>query len=137
MLYLSPNTSGQTLYTTAYEGRQWLSEAFEQYLIVFYQNMGDTSYAFIGNVDSDNYRYTNFDIDTNDDDPTNGNILIPEEINGFFNYIIYGQNSTTNLDPLDSSVVGEVERGYLRILDPETAFNNDNTPTPTIGTYAG
>jgi len=137
MLQLYPNTSGQTLYTTAYEAKQWLSETFTDYLITFQQEFGVVDFAFIGDIDSDNYRYTNFLIDTDDDDPTAGNLLIPTTTNGLFTYIIYGQNSITNLDPENAVVVGEVERGYLRIFESTEPFNNDNTPNPSIATYGG
>jgi hypothetical protein len=137
MIYLAANTASQKIRVTAYEGRMLLDESFTDYLVVFYQNFGDVDYAFIANVEEDNYRYSSFLIDTDDDDPTNGNILVPSNIEGFFTYIIYGQNSDTNLDPMDSSVVGEVERGYLRFTDTASLINNGNTPTPTIQSYAG
>ena len=102
-----------------------------------YRGMGDTTYAFIGNVSTDNARYTAFDIDTNDDDAENGNILIPVTVNGYFDYIIYGQNSATNLDPLDATVVGELERGYVFITDPNEQFTSVNTPTSSFITHDG
>lgn len=137
MITLAPNTSGQRFFTTAYQGRILLDESFTDYLILFYQSMGDNTYAFVGNVDIDNNRYTSFDIDTDTDDPTAGNVEIPESINGYFHYIIYGQNSSTNLDPLDASVVGEVERGLAHITNPATLWNSDNVGTPTFKVYAG
>lgn len=137
MITLAPNTSGQKIYTTAYQGRILLDESFSDYLILFYQGAGSVEYAFIGNVNTDNPRYTAFDIDTDTDAPTSGNVLIPDNINGIFYYIIYGQNSDSNLDPMDSVVVGEVERGYVRITDPAVTFNSDNTPEATFTTYAG
>lgn len=137
MIRIAPNTAAQKLYTTAYQGRALLDESFSDYLIVFYQNIGDTQYAVIGDVETDNNRYTEFNIDTNDDDPTVGNVQIDEDINGFFRYFIYGQNSSTNLDPMDAVVVGEVERGLLYITDPNETFEADNVPEVTFKSYAG
>lgn len=137
MIRLAPNTAGQKIYTTAYQGRILLDESFSNYLILFYRGMGDTEYAFIGSVDSDNTRYTSFDIDTNSDDAVNGNILIPDAVNGYFHYIIYGQNSATNLDPMDATVVGEVERGLTYITDPNEQFTSVNTPEATFKVYDG
>ena len=34
---------------------------------------------------------------------------------GFYNYTIYGQNSISNLDPLNGSVVGKCEVGVMQI----------------------
>ena len=137
MITLAANASGQKIYTTAYQGRMLLDESFSNYLVLFYQGAGSIEYAFIGNISTDNPRYTAFDIDTDTDNPTAVNIQIPDNINGIFYYIIYGQNSESNLDPMDSTVVGEVERGYVRIADPDETFNNDNTPEATFTTYAG
>jgi hypothetical protein len=137
MLYLAPNTSEQSIYVTAYEGRTLLDESFTDYLIVLYQNFGAIDYAFIANVESDNIRYTKILIDTNDDDPTNGNILVPADISGMFHYAIYGQNSDTNLDFMDDTVVGQVEIGTLIFTDSDTPYISVNTPTPSIKSYAG
>ena len=137
MLYLIPNTSGQSLYVTAYEGRALLDESFTDYLVVLNQTLGSESFAFIANVETDNYRYSKFLIDTDDDDPTNGNLLVPENISGTFSYTIYGQNSSTNLDPLDSVVVGVIEIGTLIFVSETEYYNQNNIPIPIIESYGG
>ena len=137
MITLLPNTSGQKIYTTAYQGRALLDESFSDYLIIFYQALGSIEYALIGEIDTDNSRYTAFYIDTDADAPTSGNVLIPSDINGIFNYYIYGQNSATNLDPMDADVVGIVEQGLLRVGNPTETFEANNVPEPTFKSYAG
>lgn len=71
------------------------------------------SVACILNVFADNARYTQVDIATNAADGVNGNVLLKES--GLYTYTIYGQNSTTNLDPTDAVVVGVCETGMLRL----------------------
>ena len=47
---------------------------------------------------------------------------------GMYTYKIYGQNSSINLDPSDSSVVGVCERGMARV----TAEAHWTTPSISI-----
>jgi len=48
---------------------------------------------------------------------------------GRYRYEVYGQNSNSNLDPTDASVVGICERGYLYLNDSGIYFE---VPTITI-----
>lgn len=72
------------------------------------------TYTIILRVDSDNDRYTKAEMGTHTDLATSGNIKITDT--GFFTYTIWGQNSTSNLDPSDASVVGMCERGIMQII---------------------
>jgi hypothetical protein len=67
------------------------------------------------------------DVRTNSstEDKPNGTVkLFPE---GFFKYIIYEQTSSSNLDPDDSSVVGELDRGVAFVS--ASTFMQESTYT--------
>ena len=60
--------------------------------------------------------------------------LFPE---GFFKYIVYEQTSSSNLDPTDSSVVGELDRGVAYVssnpfMKESTFTEYSTTDTNTI-----
>lgn len=84
-------------------------------------------YAVIPSVIDTNERITTLSISTDVDDAVNGSILITD--GGRYNYIIYGQNSNSNLDPADADVVGEIKRGYIE-FNTLTAYYDQ--PTLTI-----
>lgn len=125
MIRLQPNTATQTLYVSPFQARKYLA-SFTQYLVEFKNMANSKTYTIILRVDSDNERYTQATIGTNIDQATSGNITITDT--GFFTYTIYGQNSTTNLDPLNASVVGICEKGMMQIIGAEAW----TTPTITI-----
>lgn len=114
------------MYCTPFEARKFLA-SFTDYLVVLRNDASEETYAFIANVTYDNERYSQFRISTALDNPTAGNILLTES--GLYTYTIYGQNSDTNLDPEDASVVGVCEVGACRILFDGQAYDFD---TPTI-----
>jgi hypothetical protein len=113
MIHLNPNSATeQTIYLTLQEMKKDF-DAFANYLVLF-ENMGSREQIyFIGDVATDNARYTALSIFTNLDDPLNGDILLEET--GHFFYKVWGQNSTTNLDPTDASVVALIEEGTLDV----------------------
>jgi beta-glucanase (GH16 family) len=84
-------------------------------------------FACIFNVEYDNERYTQAALPTNNDDPVNGEILLTES--GLYTYTIYGQNSDSNLDPTDASVVGVCEIGPCKVSD-EPAWTIPNVSIP-------
>ncbi len=75
------------------------------------------TFRLILNTTSDNSRFTSATIGTNVDDAVNGSIKI--EDSGFYTFIIYGQTSSSNLDPSNASVVGICQRGILQIVGEE------------------
>tara|TARA_R110000823_G_scaffold6607_1_gene24929 strand:+ start:111 stop:515 length:405 start_codon:yes stop_codon:yes gene_type:complete len=113
MIHLNPNTAtAQTIYLTLQEMKKDF-DAFANYLVLF-QSMGSREdYYFIGNVETDNPRYTALSINTNNDDPLNGDILLEES--GQYFYKVWGQNSTSNLDPTNVAVVALIEEGTLEV----------------------
>jgi len=120
MIHLNPNSaSEQTIYLTLQEMKKDF-DAFTNYLVLFQSMASREDYYFIGDVATDNARYTALSIFTNLDDPTNGNILLEE--GGQYFYKVWGQNSTTNLDPTNASVVALIEEGTLDVTG-EVGYN--------------
>ena len=136
MLYLLPNTTDQSLYTTAYEGRRFV-DGFTHYLIRLEKVEEDKNYYVIPVVDIDNERYTKFTVSTDSDDGANGSILVPTTDTGRFIYYIYGQNSDTNLDPTDATVVGLLEQGFLNVTSEAEFYDNQGGTPPEFITYGG
>ena len=81
----------------------------------------------IPTIINENERITTLGISTNADDPTNASILITH--GGRWSYIVYGQNSDTNLDPTSVDVVGEIQRGFIQF---SSLINYYDQPTLTI-----
>lgn len=81
----------------------------------------------IPTIITENERITTLGISTNANDPLNASILITH--GGRWSYIVYGQNSNTNLDPTSIDVVGEIERGFIEF---SSLINYYDQPTLTI-----
>ena len=86
---------------------------FTNYLVLFQSMASKEDFYLIGYVDTDNARYTTLQVYTNEDNPTSGRILLTES--GLYTYKVWGQNSSTNLDPTDTEVVGLLEQGTLNV----------------------
>lgn len=121
MVYLNTNTAGQTLRLSLDEARQYYSTAFTDYLLLIYHeensNVGN-SIAQVPPIVVENQRYTELTVST-----------IGLTLPGRYRYDVYGQNSNSNTDPNDASVVGICERGYLYLNDSGVYFD---VPTITI-----
>jgi hypothetical protein len=126
MIHLQPNVSGQTAYFSPFQARKFMA-SFTDYLLVFRNVATDTTFACVMNVFADNARYTQVDISTNAADGVNGNVLMKES--GLYTYTIYGQNSSTNLDPTDAVVVGVCEKGTAQLSD-DAAWTTPNISIP-------
>ena len=113
MIHLNPNSATeQKVYLTLQEMKKDF-DTFANYLVLFQSMASREDYYFIGDVVTDNARYTALSIFTNLDDPLNGDILLEET--GQYFYKVWGQNSTTNLDPTDTTVVALIEEGTLDV----------------------
>jgi hypothetical protein len=121
MVYLNTNIAGQTLRLSLDEARQYYSTAFTDYLLLIYHeensNVGN-SIAQVPPIVVENQRYTELTV-------TTVGLTLP----GRYRYDVYGQNSNSNTDPNDASVVGICERGYLYLNDSGVYFD---VPTITI-----
>ena len=109
MVYLNTNTANQTLRLTLDEARQYYATAFTDYLLIISHeensNVGNTL-AQVPTIVNENQRATTLTV-------TTATLTLP----GRYRYEVYGQNSNSNLDPTDASVVGICERGYLYLND--------------------
>ena len=108
MLYLQPNTPNQSVYLSLFEGRVTLTD-FSHYMIsIIHEENSETGTLLnqVPEVLSDGSNYSNLILTT---------VGITQS--GRYRYIVYGQNSSTNTDADDASIVGIVEIGYLVIGD--------------------
>jgi magnesium-transporting ATPase (P-type) len=121
MNIINTNTSNQTLRLTLDEGRQYFSTAFTHYLLVLTHEENSTTgtdLAQVPQIVAENQRITTLNV------TTVGLTLV-----GRYRYEAYGQNSPSNLNPSDDSVVGLVEIGWLDLVDATEYYD---VPTITI-----
>ena len=127
MITLLPNSSTeQFFYLTLQEAKKDF-DAFTNYLVEFRSLSSEEEFYFIADVVTDNARYTKVSINTDVNQPTAGHILLTES--GQYSYKVWGQNSTTNLDPTDSRVVAMIERGTLTVTG-ETGYTIPSISIP-------
>jgi hypothetical protein len=126
MIYLSTNTSGQDLYLTLKEGREFV-DTFTHYLIVLTLEVHDNTttgntLAQVATIDYENDRITKVTV-------TTVGLTLP----GRYRYEVYGQNSNSNTDPENASVVGLIEKGWGVLTDNTQYFTEpDMTATNFI-----
>jgi hypothetical protein len=126
MVYLNTNTANQYAWLSLDEGRQYFNVAFTHYLLVMTYEMTGEKLEQVVVVINENERVTKIRLTTVG--------LIDA---GRYHYEVYGQNSSTNIDPTDASVVGKVEEG-LMILSNGTNYFDVSTPTiPVDVIYTG
>jgi len=127
MITLTPNSaSEQFIYLTLQEAKKDF-DSFTDYLILFQSMASKEKFYFIADVTTDNARYTKISIHTNVNQPTAGHILLEES--GLYFYKVWGQNSTTNLDPENASVVALIEEGSLNVIG-ETGYTIPDITIP-------
>ena len=134
MNYLQTNTASQTLLLSLEEGVLLLS-SFTDYLLIIQNEITLEIFAVIPTLISTNERITTLSISTNADNAVNGSILITD--GGRYNYIIYGQNSNSNLDPADADVVGEIKRGFIQFTTLTQYFDQPTLTIPNDIEYNG
>lgn len=131
MIYLLKNTAAQLLYLTLKEGELLLANTYTDYLLELTNEQTLEKLYAIPTQIAQNDRYTTIEIGTNANVPLSASLLINYPAR--FSYIIYGQNSNTNLDPADAVVEGVIEMGYLivedittpRFTDPNLTIDSD------------
>jgi len=132
--YLQTNTASQTLLLSLEEG-VLLLPSFTDYLLILQNEITLKLFAVIPSVIDTNERITTLSISTDVDDAVNGSILVTD--GGRYNYIIYGQNSNSNLDPADADVVGEIKRGYIEFTTLTVYFDQPTLTIPNDIEYNG
>jgi len=135
MNYLQTNTASQTLLLSLKEGSLLFATTYTNYLVVIQNEITLENFYVIPSTISENDRITTLAISTNSDDPTNGSILVLN--GGRYNFVVYGQNSDTNLDPTSSDVVGEIKRGFIQFDTVVNYYNQPNIVIPSDIEYNG
>jgi hypothetical protein len=135
MNYLQTNTANQTLLFSLKEGSLLFDTTYTDYLLMIQNEITLETFYVIPAQISENDRVTTLAISTNDDDPTNGSIYVTN--GGRYNFIIYGQNSDTNLDPQNAVVVGEIKRGFIQMETLINYYDQPNIIIPSDIEYNG
>jgi hypothetical protein len=135
MNYLQTNTASQTLLLSLKEGVLLFDTTYTDYLLVIQNEITLETFYVIPTQISENDRVTTLAISTNDDDPTNGSIYVTN--GGRYNFIIYGQNSDTNLNPQNAVVVGEIKRGFIQMETLVNYYDQPNIIIPSDIEYNG
>jgi len=118
MNILFTNTLNQTLRLTLDEGRQYFSTAYTHYLLVLTHEENSTTgtdLAQVPQIVAENQRITTLNVTT-----------VCLTLVGRYRYEVYGQNSPSNLNPSDDSVVGLVEIGWLDLVDTTEYYEIPN-----------
>jgi len=134
MNYLQTNTASQTLLLSLEEG-VLLLPPFTDYLLILQNEITLQFFPVIPILVDSNERITTLSINTDTDEPEEGCVLITQS--GRYNYIIYGQNSNSNLDPEDAVVVGELKRGFIEFTALTEYFDQPNLTIPNDIEYNG
>ena len=126
MVYLNTNTANQYAYLSLDEGRAYFNVAFTHYLLVMTYEMTGEELAQVVEVINENERVTKIRLTT---------VGLVDA--GRYHYEVYGQNSSSNIDPTNASVVGLIEKS-LMILQDGTIFFDVSSPTiPVDVIYTG
>jgi magnesium-transporting ATPase (P-type) len=118
MLYLQTNTANQVVRLTLDEARQYYATTFTNYLLVITHEENSSvgiDLRQVCVVISETQRITTLNITT-----------VGLTLNGRYRYEVYGQNSATNTDPANASVVGLCEEGLLELSDGVSYFDVPN-----------
>ena len=136
MIYLLKNTAAQLLYLSLKEGELLLANTYTDYLLELTNEQTLEKLYAIPTQIAQNDRYTTIEIGTNANVPLSASLLINYPAR--FSYIIYGQNSNTNLDPADAVVEGVIQIGYLIVEDITTPrFTEPNLTIDSDIAYNG
>lgn len=127
MIVINKNTTNNFV-ATLYELSQLTDP---NYLFQFESDQTKTKYyTIITDVSTNKPRYNEFNFVEGSDDPTNGSLDLGSP--GFYNYKVYEQSSSSNLDPTG---LNEVEQGKLKLIDStyQPSFNQHSVlPTTNI-----
>lgn len=126
MLVLTPNQANQTARLTLNEGRSIVGEYTHYLLVLSFDDTGvttDNELAQVVTVTDETARVTTFTCTT-----------VGLEYEGKYYYKVYGQNSSSNTDPDNGSVVGLVEQGHAIITSNASEYI-DETGIDTTTKY--
>jgi hypothetical protein len=126
---LLTNTPNQILRLTLYESRLYYATPYTDYLIVLTHEeksgFGASLYQVL-NIVNETERITTMTIDTTD-----------LTLAGRYQYVVYGQNSSTNIDPTNPVVIGVVEIGWIYVTDESQGYIIPTIPIDSDIIYNG
>lgn len=123
MLILTPNQANQTARLTLNEGRTKLGDYTHYLLILSFDDTGletENTLAQVVTVTEESARVTTFTCTT-----------VGLDYQGKYWYKVYGQNSASNTDPENASVVGLVEQGSAIITNNASQYVDTTTTDNT------
>lgn len=124
MIHLNNSTS--TTFAVTLQEKTTLTNPV--YLFHFKNDTSNSNYyVIISDTSTQKQRFNLFTFTEGVNDALNGSLILGKS--GYYDYFIYEQSSSTNLDPNNST--GLVEQGKMRLLNV-----NDN-PNYTTHTVAG
>lgn len=126
MIYLLTDTANQTARLTLNEGRSYYTTSFTHYLLVLTYEMTGETLAQVVDVIDENERITTIELTTA--------TLVDA---GRYRYEVYGQNSSSNTNPTDASVVGLVEKGLFELTDGTNYYDVSSPTIPVDVIYTG
>ena len=129
MIHLTPNAASNVVSLSPFQARKYLA-TFTHYLIVLTNEATEATHKAVLNTSVDNARETKFDLPTDAD--AAGEVLITQS--GLYSYTVYGQNSSSNTDPTNGSVVGICETGAPRVAT-EAAWTTPDISIPDNVVY--
>jgi hypothetical protein len=127
VFYLETNTAAQTIRLSLNEARYFL-EAYTHYLIILTSKATGETFSFVADVVSEDARITEITVSTATNNPSSSAVIISE--GGQYIYTVYGQNSSTNTDPDNATVVGIAQRGQCVLRGNTTYFVESTTTVP-------
>lgn len=126
---LLTDTPNQILRLTLYESRLYYPTQYTDYLIAMIHEeksgYGASLYQVL-NIVNETERITTLTIDTTD-----------LTMAGRYQYIVYGQNSASNIDPDNAVVVGIVEIGWIYVTDASQGYIIPTIPIDSDIIYNG
>ena len=126
MVYLNTNTANQYAWLSLDEGRAYFNVAFTHYLLVMTYEMTGEQLAQVVEVINENERVTKIRLTT---------VGLVDA--GRYHYEVYGQNSDSNIDPTNASVVGLVEKSLIILQDGTIFFDVSSPAIPVDVIYTG
>lgn len=119
---------------TLSEGRLLYGDC-TNYLIELRNELTTKISYVIPTILNENERVTRLLISTDADDPVNGYVLLTASAR--YSYKVFGQNSSTNLDPYDVSVLGLYEQGYIDVPFTQNSYEQQTFIIPSDIEYNG
>ena len=99
-----------------------MTSEFTHYLFVLTSDdngEGEATLAQVVDINYENDRITSLNVTTED-----------ITVAGRYRYEVYGQNSSSNIDPTNAAVVGIVERGYCLMTGTQAFYEEPNIVIP-------